>query len=87
MNTDPPTPETVHGALVMVAMSFGQIHQQMEGIRANLSTAYSLAVAEGRPTVQVRFLQSEVDALQGIVRELEADVTRLAAEVEAKSLG
>ena len=87
MSADRPTPTTVPGYLLRILIGLESMAQRVQDMRADLSGACSLAPTEGRPTVQIRVLQGEFDALQEVVRDLIDTMTRLSAEIEARSRG
>lgn len=87
MSAERPTPTTVHGYLLRILIGLESMAQRVQDMRADLSGAYSLAPTEGRPTVQIRVLQGEFDALQEVVRDLIDTMTRFSAEIEARSRG
>ena len=78
---------TVLGYLTPTLTQLQSLMIDIRGMQADVSNAYQLAVQQGKPTVQIRFFQDELDALYNIVGEQILPMVQKLAEVEAGSKG
>ncbi len=84
---DPAHDATVIGYLTAAFTRLSALLIYIDEMRADVSSAHDLAVKEGKPTVQIRFFQDELDALRNIAGDQILPLLHKLAEVETGSQG
>ena len=86
-NDRSPNDGTVIGHMSAAFTRLQALLMEIDAIRADVSNAYNLAVKEGKPAVQIRFFQGELDTLKAIAGELIMPMVQKLAEIETGSRG
>jgi hypothetical protein len=83
----PPNDGTVIGYMMAAAVRMQALLIYIDEARAEISNGYNLAVQEGKPTAQIRLMQSEMQTIRDIIGKQIMPTVQMLAEIETGSKG